>query len=1355
MAVHWFSLLSKSITGGIVGYYTNDLAIDMLFRKRFGLGGIVLKTHHEFVENISRLVEEDIITHHAIGAAFDTPQFRAELQKTVEQLLTEEIPAWIAHTPRLNEVPDLAIAVEHILFDLEPAIELALKRIFPAVSRHLELSTLISERQVKHVGGQLAGILRRILAKHETDTEWLHYVFTSSPNGILHAPLEQVIQKDIVAEWIAILRQPLLFVPAELRYNFSAPLRDSLQSAVHTLLPPKTVETLVYRLGEERLSDYISEAEFAGMFHVFREKVRGLLQEPAGKRILETFLKLLYEQLLKVDTTLFELLDKNMGAHFKDFLLQRLPGVLEKLIAFIQNEKHLIDELIDETFRRNTQTLLQEWLIDLFVGSVSAETKVVDKIIHYLETYDAQTLAQEGANYLLDYLQKNSIGSIVAHIPKHRFVEVLLPSIQKGITDEIDKLKAKQLYVYLNEPLRKWLPLKKLAPQISRRISESLPQQIYTFLTDEKFEPAWQKLIERLSVNQLLGKPLIEILDEHQQGQLIQDLARWWYKSIHSPQLAFDIEQALYAEVKKRNLETLIPTQQWLQWLPSLSRQATALLRTEYEKIAGQPLLPFYNRIQKNEKVVDTLTERTKQVLVNNAEVLLKGRIEELVRNNLSKLPPERIRDMVEEFMGKEVKPITRLGALLGGIAGAGLYALPALPGWGANLALSGAAYGITGYGTNWLALKMIFRPYRPYYIGKQRLPFTPGVIAKNQARFAENMGRFVGEQLLNQDKLVERFRENRTQLEEKAVQLIQKDDYRLLTQLIEENRPQLSQWLSESSLRLIDQHFGVLVRPLIKDTTERLGNTTLKEFDTSAIRSNILEYLQSERFTERLGRLAIRRLEQIGHWSEDDFKRLYTYLFPIFAQQFNHFINSRQLHEFLFNRWQAWHQKHQAASLHEIIQSFPDKDWLPTVSKQLIQTWMQTPRLAKRVTDILHARLQKEISPERPIESLLGGRLMVEVEHLLEHTLQDFMQKAIRWMQENKSRLAEDIYAKAKEENGMAVLYKRTIKDTVYELADDIIPAYLESRLPVFRQLLRQEIHQIGKLPIGELNTGIEHKRLSETVHSFLHNQEFLYIAGEIGSLSVVEVSKRIRLSELVQETSIEQITKWQAIFQWLTPPLTIDDKQQATLMQDFQWISRLLYRLYGRESLSIWIERLRIDKTLPALLVPLIRHPRIQKQQKLWVDEFFAVSKNKPLKDLLDTEQLRIDAQNTLHKLWHTEEFKHTLQESLTSIYDSLLEKLISNLPLETKAFLVKNLTHYAMNSLEVHLPALLQSINLRGIVVEEIKSMNPKEIEKLFQSFAGRYFRELINYGFSFGIVFGLLLDGILQAGLSLSH
>ena len=42
---------------------------------------------------------------------------------------------------------------------------------------------------------------------------------------------------------------------------------------------------------------------------------------------------------------------------------------------------------------------------------------------------------------------------------------------------------------------------------------------------------------------------------------------------------------------------------------------------------------------------------------------------------------------------------------------------------------------------TNWIAVKMLFRPLKPIKFGKHALPFTPGIIPKNKARIAESIG--------------------------------------------------------------------------------------------------------------------------------------------------------------------------------------------------------------------------------------------------------------------------------------------------------------------------------------------------------------------------------------------------------------------------------------------------------------------------------------------------------------------------------------------------------------------------------------------------------------------------------------
>ncbi len=60
----------------------------------------------------------------------------------------------------------------------------------------------------------------------------------------------------------------------------------------------------------------------------------------------------------------------------------------------------------------------------------------------------------------------------------------------------------------------------------------------------------------------------------------------------------------------------------------------------------------------------------------------------------------------------------------------------------------------IIGYLTNDLAIKMLFRPYRPYKLLGRQLPFTPGLIPQNQPRLARQISNTIMGSLLTPDEL-------------------------------------------------------------------------------------------------------------------------------------------------------------------------------------------------------------------------------------------------------------------------------------------------------------------------------------------------------------------------------------------------------------------------------------------------------------------------------------------------------------------------------------------------------------------------------------------------------------------------
>ena len=72
------------------------------------------------------------------------------------------------------------------------------------------------------------------------------------------------------------------------------------------------------------------------------------------------------------------------------------------------------------------------------------------------------------------------------------------------------------------------------------------------------------------------------------------------------------------------------------------------------------------------------------------------------------------------------------------------------------NVLVNPVVGGIIGYATNYLAIKMLFKPHTAQYIGKIKIPFTPGLIPKEKATLARQMGEITEEYLLTEHMLVD-----------------------------------------------------------------------------------------------------------------------------------------------------------------------------------------------------------------------------------------------------------------------------------------------------------------------------------------------------------------------------------------------------------------------------------------------------------------------------------------------------------------------------------------------------------------------------------------------------------------------
>ncbi len=170
---------------------------------------------------------------------------------------------------------------------------------------------------------------------------------------------------------------------------------------------------------------------------------------------------------------------------------------------------------------------------------------------------------------------------------------------------------------------------------------------------------------------------------------------------------------------------------------------------------------------------------------------------------------------------------------------------------------------------TNSIAIKMLFRPYHAKYIGRFKIPFTPGLIPKRQKELAKQMGDMVIQHLLTPEGIKRKINNDRffqqallwidaeiKSLLKKDISIeecIQKFHIPITVTTLEASTKQVIQskleaWLNENGHQKIKE---ILPQELIGKTKEYIP------YVSSYILQHLDSYLQSEEGKEKIGLVA------------------------------------------------------------------------------------------------------------------------------------------------------------------------------------------------------------------------------------------------------------------------------------------------------------------------------------------------------------------------------------------------------------------------------------------------------------------------------------------------------------------
>ena len=155
----------------------------------------------------------------------------------------------------------------------------------------------------------------------------------------------------------------------------------------------------------------------------------------------------------------------------------------------------------------------------------------------------------------------------------------------------------------------------------------------------------------------------------------------------------------------------------------------------------------------------------------------------------------------------------------------------------------------LIGYITNYIAVKMLFRPYRAVKIGKKTLLFTPGVIPKNKSRIARACGAAVEGSLFSQEDIREAMAGSITSLDIGSVRISDIVSEELSERLAGTLAGRLTGEIKKADIKgIIVSKGGAILEEKVKDTMLAMFvNRDMVASFAEPIEQKALQYLDGE----------------------------------------------------------------------------------------------------------------------------------------------------------------------------------------------------------------------------------------------------------------------------------------------------------------------------------------------------------------------------------------------------------------------------------------------------------------------------------------------------------------------------
>ncbi len=1388
-------IIIDTLLFGASGYVTNKYVMNMLFKeypfvKNLQVGGKVKASKKQFVQNVSNMMEKDIINSEKISDRFKEHNFNEEFSSFSKDFI-DKFVCRETRSLRLKDIPvfhDACYGIRDIVINL---VNTNISDILNNLGSSIKLSELITKNQAEH----LSKVMLQNLVLTIKNTDIIENIILTSSENFNNIKLSDIISKDISELIKSNISKKAINFEEIIRANLS----ERIDSSINEILKQNKLESILMQVQDEiskkplKTFININTQEMAG---TFRENIIEFINSEKGEKLLADMYYDLKDYIINSNLNLYNLFKTDYEESIQERTNNRLNSITYSILKWIESNNSDLESSIKESIADviTGHTELKNKIFSTFKNYFNNKKNEDGKIISILLESEnnnenlnkiSSYIITETSNYLMGVNAKSIINSFEEKqiFNSGIFINSIIKYVKNIDNSTIETFFNDAIALPLNYFIN--IDLTKLFNDKLKYIFIDYIKQ-NTYYSTELLTDIASKVTEYIftSFNETIG----DLLDQDYLVDKSNRIKKLILKNIaeNENQIIDAINSKINQFVNNSNISSVFDKMNEFNQSSDIivAEKINELLQQNFLKIVDDigdiRISKLLTKLSSIPNIHSSLSDFMKSVVGESIAFVSEGYISEIVETHFDKQNELEFAWHIKNTNSININKIN----LSGGIIGASI-ALPLSIISDKLLSCSiinnvfswkGMVLGsIIGLSTNFIAMNPFSKCYSESSI-LAKIPILTNYkkksILKKQSIFADYMANIVESNLIDENTIEDLIQSKSIQLKRNIANSISVDDYKQIYNFFDNNKVYLSDKLSSATLAaltnkteslaeyisesisdipikmLINRNLIDSIMSLVASNKDKLLSSSLEYFNNNIFDNLTISTFIPEKILDKI-------LDRTDIVLNDSFYRISDFL-----------KETEYLRRYLI--------KHENS-----YKNFLDKNLIDTFSSDTLDdlyykifsslySHLFTDDNLSILSDITYQGLSKEFIGNKKLDKLFDRRTKFILSSMFFKYFKDLVIDLHQYMSLNRAVIENDIREallsnlNLKEKLSYnAVGADNAIHNIVNNLIQIKLPLFIERNLEQFYEISKSITEDILDVYLNDLGMSLDKDKTSSYVkdlfvvknrNSIIKNKSFLIFntyMKKYNEIKTIEFAKNLHLGNIN-----EIFAYYENEISYILKHLTTNIKRNKNN------IIKISSGIFEQSSIKILDSILVKDLFIGLSDSDLINMKNyfdktIEDNDLLYlninafINSFYNYLDDRDLLDtIVDINDFKTALNSSLNKLSESKKFEEYINDLFTKIItDDLKFSIYVNIGNNVKHYFTDILADGFYLSIKNNLGKIYSSIRLDEITREEIMKLPLQQFQDLYNIFWLNNYRNTVWTGLLGGIFGANRIAGVL--------